>query len=1674
MTAAAALGAHSPARRTVAPRNARRVMAGLVLGVAVTAGAVFVDGAAAGAAPVEDQLAADVKGADAAPPTIAQTPAPQPSSELAESSNANPAPAAEPPPTADEVPSEASDGPTLAPDPTVPATTSTTPLAGPEVPALAATSSEASAPAPPQSLTALVAPAGGLGSGQVRLSWAPPVDGGSIITGYVLEQTTSEAGPWIVVDHAVPASATSHLLDGLTGGVQFYFRLAARNDVGQSDYSGAVTATPRTVPTTSLGGSAYSTYNPYWNGGVQLYWSVNSYGLSTTGYVIERSLDGVTGWTQVSDTPTGTNRADVFGLTGGTPYYFRVAMSNMLGRGPFSNVVSLTSITTPSAPTSLTAIASPDGGLPTGSVRVTWDVPQIDGGSPITGYQLETRDTTTGQWNKVCGLYPIPPANRTCGFQGQVGVPMTFRVAAWNAKSLGEYSPVVTATPLTLPPAPSVQAEGLSSGQVRLTWNSANPPALVTAYSVEMSPDGDGDWTTVATGLAANSTSYTQSGLVAGTHYFFRVAAHNSLGRTDSNVVYAKPVTVPSVPQDVAAGVAPAAGLGEVKLTWSAPAQDGGTPVTQFTVQRSPDGSTGWTTIMTVGGSARVATIAGLTPGLKQYFRVAARNAAGEGPYSPAVNATPPMTPATPSLTAHVAPSSGVGSGEVLLTWVPASNGGTPLTGYTIEWTYMGISGVYSNVSPTATSYLVTGRTNGSTYSFRISASNAVGDSAPSTWVTAAPRTVPATPVSLAAQVFPTSGVGAGQVRLTWGTPANGGSAITGYVIERSTDGSSGWTTVSGSVPPSATSYLVTGLTGGTNYFFRVAAMNAAGQGTFTNPISRTPPAVVPSAPISLAASVNPEATLGRGEVLLSWQRPTSDGGFSLTGYQVERSITGTGGWTTIASTVAADATTYTASGLTDGTRYYFRVAARNAHSLGVYSDVVDATPVSTSSEPRQLTAAVAPIVGSGQVRLTWTAPSTLGGLSVTSYRVTQLSEGQSSWETIADAVPSTTLSYLVDGLDNGAQYYFQVIAHNVVGDSLPSAWVGAVPRTVPSTPSALSIAAAPSSGVKSGQLRVSWIAPDSDGGSAITGYVVELSTNGTYWMTAGYTQGTTTSYLATGLTNGTTYMFRVTAYNNAGTGATSSVVDAVSIGEPAPPTISELTAGDRAINVSLTPPTTNGGSPITSYTVTVRSGSSVVASETSAEGAIKVTGLTRGATYIVVANAANSIGSSVWSAEREATLPDVPASPAITELTGGDGSLRVIMSPPASGGSPIIGYTVQVRSGSVVVATATSTQPAITVSGLTRGASYTVVAAAINAIGQSEWSSQEITLSDVPAAPTITDVGGADRSFTANLAPATSGGSPITEYTVQVRSGTTVVGTRTATAPSITVDGLTPGETYTVVAAASNMIGQSPWSAAQSVTMPPPQGLSGVVPGRLLETRPGEYTVDGQFQGGGRRPAGSITEVKVTGRSGVPDDADAVMLNLTVVSPETAGWLTVFPCGSPQPLASHVNYQAGQTVANAVLAKVGAGGKVCIYTSAATNLIADVNGYIPPGSSTHSVVPGRLLETRPGEYTVDGQFQGGGRRPAGSITEVKVTGRSGVPDNADKVRLNVTAVSPDGPGHLTVYPCGSPRPSVAHVDYQAGATISNAVHTDVSPDGTVCIYTTSATDIIADINAYT
>jgi hypothetical protein len=111
--------------------------------------------------------------------------------------------------------------------------------------------------------------------------------------------------------------------------------------------------------------------------------------------------------------------------------------------------------------------------------------------------------------------------------------------------------------------------------------------------------------------------------------------------------------------------------------------------------------------------------------------------------------------------------------------------------------------------------------------------------------------------------------------------------------------------------------------------------------------------------------------------------------------------------------------------------------------------------------------------------------------------------------------------------------------------------------------------------------------------------------------------------------------------------------------------------------------------------------------------------------------------------------------------------------------------------------------------------------------------------------------------------------------------------------------------------------------------------------------------------------PAGTMTEIQVTGRMGVAADAEAVTINLTAANPAGDGFLTAYPCGSQRPTASTVNHDTKAATSNAATVRIGTGGKICVYSLAATDIIADITGWYPANSDYTPLTPDRLIDTR-------------------------------------------------------------------------------------------------------------
>ena len=871
--------------------------------------------------------------------------------------------------------------------------------------------------------------------------------------------------------------------------------------------------------------------------------------------------------------------------------------------------------------------------------------------------------------------------------------------------------------------------------------------------------------------------------------------------------------TLPSAPQNLQA----VGGNGQVTLTWDPPSDDGGAPILLYTIYRG-NSSGGESFLITV---PLVTTYIDLTVsnGVTYYYQVSATNAVGEGPLSNEASATP-----NPPATVPGAPQglgATAGDATIALVWSPpGSDGGSPITNYKIyRGNSSGGESFFTEIG-NILAYLDTGLTNGHTYYYKVSAVNAVGDGPLSNEASAtptAPATKPGAPRNL--QATP----GDGQVTLNWQPPSNdGGSPILLYTIYRgnSSGGESFLITV-----PLVTTYTDATVTNGVTYYYKVSATNAIGEGPKSNEASATPsaPATPPGAPQGLSA------TPGDTTVSLTWSPPASDGGSPITNYKIYRG-TASGG-ETLKATIG-NVLTYTDTTVTNGVTYYYQVSAVNSVGGGPLSNEASATPISSATvpgAPQDLTATA----GDTTVSLAWSPPTSNGGSPITNYLIYRgtTSEG----ETLVQTLP-VVLAYTDSGLTNGQPYFYEVTAKNGVGQGPRSNEATATPaagQTVPSAPRSLS--AVPGDGL----IGLTWLAPSSDGGSPITNHnVYRGTTPHGETQTPLATVGNVTSYTDTSAMNGVTYYYVVKAVNGVGEGGASNEASATPVAGPSAPgapTNLQAIPGNGNVSLTWSAPSSDGGSPITTYTVYrgTNSGNQSYSVQVGTVTSYTDTGLSNGQRYYYVVTAVNALGESPPSSEVSAKPATVPGSPGNLQAIPGNGNVTIQWSGAANNGAPVTNYRVYrgTTSGQTSLVKTLGNVDTYTDTGLTNGVRYYYRVAAVNRVGEgtksNEASASPTAGPSVPSVPrNLAATAGSGVVTLRWYAPAADGGSSIKNYTIYrgVSRDSLMVLAR-ASALLLVDGGLTNGVTYYYEVAAVNSIGEGPRSPLVAAT-PKASGL--------------------------------------------------------------------------------------------------------------------------------------------------------------------------------------------------------------------------------------------------------
>ena len=523
-----------------------------------------------------------------------------------------------------------------------------------------------------------------------------------------------------------------------------------------------------------------------------------------------------------------------------------------------------------------------------------------DGGDSWATLERNTRNTDTSY--------------RHTGLSG--GVTRHYRVSAINFNGTGEPSDIAHATTEDLvPDAPTgLSARASGTTEILLSWRapSSSGSAPITGYRIEWSRTGTDGWAVLAANTATTATSYTHSGLRPGTTRHYRVAAINRAGIGDWSTTAraTTELTRPSAPTGLRVVPSGPGGSSQLLLSWTTPADDGGSAITGYRVEMSATGVGGWIIIRANTGSTGTTYLhTGLPPGVTRFYRVAAVNSVGIGTYSTvARGATNAARPGPPQNVR----ARGTGPHTVLLAWdPPATDGGAPVTGYSIRmvgpndrtWII-----IRPNTGNTTTTFTHTGLDPVTRYQYQVAAINRVGAGA---WSLAATTLTHAdfadAPTGLTAQA-----VGTARIDLAWNAPRyTGGVSILGYRVEASDDGGATWNIIRRNTNATTTAFSDVNLRPATTRHYRVAAINLAGVGPWSNTARATTDATVPGVPRRL----NAEA-VGTSQITLSWQAPSDNGGARITGYRIEVSADGGGSWEDLVGNTRTTATVYPHTGL--------------------------------------------------------------------------------------------------------------------------------------------------------------------------------------------------------------------------------------------------------------------------------------------------------------------------------------------------------------------------------------------------------------------------------------------------------------------------------------------------------------------------------------------------------------------------------------------------------------------------------------------------------------------------------------------------------------------------------------------------------------------------------------
>ena len=1200
--------------------------------------------------------------------------------------------------------------------------------------------------------------------------------------------------------------------------------------------------------------------------------------------------DNVNEWQRLDGGETTPLTATTFahtGLTAGTTYYYQVRAINSAGAaGAWSDRVNEVAGTTAPGRPVLTATA--------GYLQITVSWPAVTNAAT---YELWAWDSSWTRLNitpsETSYTHTGLTAGRTYYYQARATSSGNV-MGAWSA----QVSAVVLSEPNISAPTSFMAARG--DQMVTLSWGAPASISGLTLAGYEYRYAASGETLPATWMNAGNVMSATVSGLTNGTTYNFELRAVSTTdAKGDVATASATPSTMPDAPSLTATP-----GYRMVMLSWDAPDNNGAT-ITQYHIEMlNPQNQ--WVAESSVPGTATSYTDRGLMDSAVYTYRLIAENVAGRSSASNSAAATTLAQPAqVPGPPTGLQATSG--AGMVTLTWgAPFFNGGSPITRYEYRYkldTATSFGGWMSAM--TETMVMVKPLTPLMLYDFEVRAVNSVGpgEAVNSDTLLDAAKTPTATGPTAVPRLRTTVGTHAGTVEghesnaaitVSWdalGPTVNGGATITGYELCYKKSTESAWMrwdgTGFGTPTLTGSNYsAVHGAAGalldpGTTYQYRARALNSVAEagtvatcthwdGDWSSVISATTPVVAPKAPV-LAAST--EWVLNVNSITIRWTAPTANGGAAITGYEVYVGTTAVADPTTISAPTVINLppsrTEFISIGLTSQQEYFYRVRARNGSGnsrVGVWSNEVSATTtVSETGTPGQPTGVSGTATqATGNVAVSWTAPTDQGTSPITSYEVQYqrtddfadggFADADADIADLSDAAtgtptPPTAVTWTHMQAPGDSAFVYRARAVNGSGAGGWSDWSTAVTVDARAADAPTLTATA----VGDDEILLQWTIPENNG-TAITGFNIQIWDNAETspaWATANLLTGdmatdmdltvfsVTTTDGTTAISAGTTYYFRIQASGTtAGEWSAENSADAASAttaaGTPDMVVITTpLTVADDSITLSWTAPN-SGGSDITGYQLRVWDGSKWMPLASPAAGATSYMhdDLEPGTRYYYTLAAMNSMGLGPWSVAASAMVAaGTPEAPVLTAVATGATSIQLTWTVPESNGSTITDYNLVMWDSSSnawettdQLGTDATTVTQFVDTGLEPGTKYYYRVQAMAGTTEGSWSATNMsdgasatTHGDTPGAPTISDVAAASTSSLTITwtAPDATGGSAITGYELWTWNGSRWVSRATVGAVLTYTDmNLEAGTTYYYIVRAVNSQGAGTWSA--------------------------------------------------------------------------------------------------------------------------------------------------------------------------------------------------------------------------------------------------------------------